>query len=776
MFWGTDDQPGWCARVLALQPGTPDAHFTVLSDLIGVLEVHCAARPRSTERMGMPSDFVVWPTDADFLAARTAEFNAAAKHFHLLLAGTYERATRSIQAHLELCVRFSRACVPLSVASDALHYELEAQHRGFRAFVRPATEEWKRLRPIKKKENKDGEEQEVVDWNLVLQIQLGALAMRRDLVFYNGAVFRRKPEKRCVIEMLRKKVTDQSDTPMSLADMAWRDLIDEKVDPDMWHAARVDPSFIGKACSWFEHKSTPELPHVTPTTRYLAFAEHLLEIRGGDGKPSLRVIPNAHAPTDIVLQTHSDAPLEPDFLTMPLCSYFCEPVIKPPSRKRTLDADAPDRQEEKEKEEIVGWRERRGPELLEWLARKPTDAEREGFKLEETFADARFLSSRARVLMSKLAQQDFSPQMLFLLIALLGRYMHSNGTDRLQVAMWIHGAAGSGKSMLITELLNELISTDCIGSVDTSRLDNFAYAGAEHWRLMMINELRRTGGNGLAGLPEADLLKFIAGEDAQLRDFHKKGIRMPHVPFNVIFISNLEQPPFQNVAGEFARRILLFCFPNSFTGEADTSLLAQRRMENGANAVMMLRCYQLLIEALGTRMIQEVMPYDMLKANESARWEGDLVHQFLHSSHVVLHHPTTEKRLELFGESRAQRKAAPKTLISSLGDVFRRWLVATHPKSNMPWVPNKWRPAFEHLGLPFSLVGAAAVAEGKTAQWPKKYDTEQLAPMPENGYVYFVEISPQTEERLSHSTGGLGSSASAGYGLGPYGARLAGGK
>lgn len=775
MFWGRDGDPddgggpGWCARVLALEPGTPEAHFNTLNRFIAELEMHGAARPRSTQRMGMPTDFVLWPNDADLLRRRTEEFKAAVNHFHRLLVGTYARETTSIQSHHARCMRFARACVPIEVASDALFYELEAQHRAFRPFVRPSTAEWERLRPIKK-EKKGDKEKEVVDWNLVLQIQMGALAMRRDLVYFNGAVFRRKPEKRAVIDMLKKKITDQAETPMSLSDLAWRELIDEKLDPDMWHAARVDASFVAKACSWYEHKSTAELPHVTPTTRYLAFHEHMLEIRSADGKPGLRVIPNAHAPADVVLQTHSDAPLDPEYLTMPLCSYFCEPIMRS-ARKRSLGADIPDiNLTEEEEEEVVGWRERTGADLLAWLVKEPSAEERAGFKLEETFMDTRFLSSRARVLMSKLAAQDFAPQTLFLLLALLARYMYANGTDRLQVAVWIHGIAGSGKSMLVTELLNELIGTDCIGSVDTSRLDGFAYAGAEHWRLLMINELRRG-----AKLPEADLLKIIANEDMRFRDFHKKGEHVAHVLFNAIFISNLDEPPFQNGAGEFTRRVLMFHFPHTFTGEADTSLLQQRRMENGANAVMMLRCYHLLIEALGSRMIQEVMPFDMRKANESARWERDHVYQFLHSSYVIMHHASAEERLELFAKNRNERMSAPKVLIQSVGDMFRRWLIATHPGSNMPWAPAKWRPAFEQLGLPFSIIGTAAVSDGKTAVWPKKYDTDQIRPMPENGYVYFVELTPQSDMQLSRSGnggggGGLGNSSSSG--LGPYGNRF----
>lgn len=567
-------------------------------------------------------------------------------------------------------------------ALDAAYHELRFQKFRAIPYVRPAEGDWAKLRPL----SIGKKEEEILNWNLTLQIYMGAWAQREGLVLFAGVPYRRLPENKHAIQICEMMVTDTMKVPISLPDLVRRDLLKPGLDPEMYVAARDNGSFVEKACETYINMNMAEFPHVIPSDKHFSFRNGVLQVaKEKSGEPFIRFCRIGELSDTVVCRVHHDYDFVPDHVKKPLMPQldFLDRLAKEGISDEGKD----------------GLHER----FLAWLTAEVTEEQRAFMVLETTAADKKYLTSDISVCYKVWAAQGFSAQAIIAIAAMMGRDFYHSSVDNWQQAKFIHGESRAGKNLSITDPVEQALGSDSVGGIQAERIDTFALAGAEEWRLLHVSEVRKGD-----QLPEGPFLKMIAAEDVMIRKFNQKPEKRK-CHFHVMFSSNEDKLPVRSAKGEFINRLFPIRFRKSFANCIDTTLAKKRHAEIGAIMAFCVRCYIMLRTALGRYSIQQFMPVDIKEAALAGRWAHNIIYEFLTGGDVIIDHGrdhrTAATRVEDFKTRREYRENADKITIMDLGVAFNLWKNITHSANRTAWNPDNYKPVFKELGLPFHTEG-----------------------------------------------------------------------
>lgn len=649
------------------------------------------------------------------------------QRYHQRLAAVPGLTPKAV-AHLKGAFNFAAAA--FAGAIDSAYHEIRFQEFRGVPYIRPAESDWITLRPL----SLGKKDEEVMDWNLTLQIFMGAWGMRERLVLFLGVPYKRIPGNMHAIEVCEMRLTDAMKEPISLPDLVRRDLLKDDLDPEMMVAARSDPAFIEKACAAYLNFNLPEIPHVIPSDRLFSFENGVLQVANTKGEPEVRFWRPGQLSENTVCRAHHRYPFNEEWIGKALMPQldFIEEISrrmsdegKPPAVIEAAQSDA----------------------FLEWMTREPTDEERAFMKSEQAHTDTSYLTSDISVCYKVWAAQDFSAQTIVAVAAMCGRDFHDTSTDNWQVAKLVHGASRAGKNLTISDPIEQALGSDSVGEINAEKMDLFALAGAEEWRLLHVSEVRRN-----SQLPEAALLRMIANESVLVRKMGVASKKLKRCHFHVMFSSNEDKLPVRSANGEFVHRIFPIHFRNSFAHCIDTTLGRTRRAEIGAFMTFCARCYGLVRLALGRKSIMQFLPFDMKEQTNAAKWSHNLIYEFLVSGDVIIEGGRANRngraRIKDFIESPAARKYSDTIPVMELGTAFRLWLSITHTSSRMAWSPDNYIPVFKELGLPFHTEGI----EGQVFPHLIMEDQVDLsssgATYPHASMVHYVKLSEDLSKRM----------------------------
>ena len=186
-----------------------------------------------------------------------------------------------------------------------------------------------------------------------------------------------------------------------------------------------------------------------------------------------------------------------------------------------------------------------------------------------------------------MADQDFDSECRFWLYALTGRLLHNvSSLDNWQVALYILGVAGSGKSVWLRSAEKFYEPTD-VGHLNDDAEDTF---GSQHlvdkYMVLCIDV------SSNLRLPTTRFNQYVSGESVVINRKFLTAVTMDWTaPF--AFASNT-QPPIDSKAGSGARRFVIFTFNNSIL-RTDTNLGEQCKTQV---PLFLIKCARLYLQAV----------------------------------------------------------------------------------------------------------------------------------------------------------------------------------
>lgn len=727
-FW--DGEGSWLNRIPSER--SFDCNQETLAALMTELIDHIDAKHTSPRILGIDQ---VMNSDDEvidyWLSRRERDFAQIRYKFNIAVSKAFELSPRN---KAEFIMRSYITLAGISAAIDCMRHEMLVRRAHFHTWVRGNT--WAQMKPMEK----DKKGKDTLNWILVLQHQILVTSFRYQWKLVRGVVYEPMPGTRRAIRAIsRVEYENGLDIVDTIKKVVWDRVVDPIRDADLYRELQKNPELVPNACEFLLNKSTPELPHIIPTTSFMSFKNgKLLVIRGANNSMTLDIIDDVIAPLDKFCIVHHDDEIHEEMLTMPLNPCWCKVVGYKEVRTGKRDADG-----EEKVIQVPIHEDYEGEELLEWL--KKEDAMND-MKMKDFDASKRkfedYLIHSASVSWKVASAHSLTPQMLYLLYALIGRLFYYNREfDGWEVAPYVRGESRSGKGVFLYTMINQFLGDGAVGAADASKNDNFMFNGAEAWRVFMCQEIRPTD-----KLPEGFILSAIAGEDVVIRGAYKNPIKLKQCPFNVVATGNGDLP-FSSLAGEVDNRFKTFVFDKSFVGKEDPTLKKRVRDQVAANALVCLRCYQNIVRALERRGINEFLPVQMRKEGDVRAWQRDFIHQFMSSDWIQYNQGLTRHEI---AESSTLRSSCYHVRIADLGKAFRVWLKLTHPASGMPWEPTKYRPVFDHKGLSYHDTESPVFS---THPRESERDIEIIPP----GYIFGCEIKKQYIDEMNKNSSERGS-------------------
>jgi len=212
---------------------------------------------------------------------------------------------------------------------------------------------------------------------------------------------------------------------------------------------------------------------------------------------------------------------------------------------------------------------------------------------------------------------------------LIGRMLYQiNELDGWQIAPYLLGQAGTGKSTIVNNIIKKFYEDTDTGTISNNIEKLFGLSGLYQKFLCIAPEIKAN-----FNLEQAEFQSLISGEAMSLAKKHetaKTGIW--NVP--VIFAGN-EVPNYSDNSGSISRRLLVFNF-NKKVKKADTKLMQKLEKEIGHIIHACNRIYLNAVSEFGSEEVWNVCPqYFRDTRDEMAESTNPLV-AFIKSDRVIL--------------------------------------------------------------------------------------------------------------------------------------------
>jgi phage/plasmid-associated DNA primase len=196
-----------------------------------------------------------------------------------------------------------------------------------------------------------------------------------------------------------------------------------------------------------------------------------------------------------------------------------------------------------------------------------------------------------------LEDQDFDAYARFWLYALCGRLFHDVGDmDDWQVALFIRGVAGSGKSSILN-VLKLIYEADDLGQLMSDGQKDFSDEHLLGKNIVMANDIDKK-----CNMSATRVNSMISGETLSVNRKHKTALNMKWVA--PMALASNSQPPWDDVAGNLTRRFVIMKFNNAIR-HTDTQLSFKLKKEAPLLVLKMTKAYLEAIQLCGSRSVWE---------------------------------------------------------------------------------------------------------------------------------------------------------------------------
>ena len=227
-----------------------------------------------------------------------------------------------------------------------------------------------------------------------------------------------------------------------------------------------------------------------------------------------------------------------------------------------------------------------------------------------------------------LKDQDFDDNMRFWLYALCGRLFHKVGDmDDWQVALFIRGVAGSGKSSILN-VLKIIYEADDIGQLMSDGQKEFSDEHLYDRNIVMANDIDKR-----CNMSATRVNSMISGETLSVNRKHKTALNIRWTA-PMILASN-SQPPWDDVAGNLTRRFVIMKFNNAIRF-SDTQMCFKLRNEAPFIAIKMAKAYLEAVNLCGTRALWEsgILPEMCHQAKKEYLVVNNPISAFMESEYI----------------------------------------------------------------------------------------------------------------------------------------------
>ena len=231
---------------------------------------------------------------------------------------------------------------------------------------------------------------------------------------------------------------------------------------------------------------------------------------------------------------------------------------------------------------------------------------------------------------SILVTQKFTASMKFWMFVMCGRLFHDVRTlDDWQVALFIRGVAGSGKSTIL-KLLSYIYQRNDVGIMMSDGQSTFSDEHLVDKYIVLAMDLDKT-----TTFSQTRFNSFVSGEMVSINRKFKTAL-MQEWKAMLAMASN-GPPPWHDVAGNMARRIMIFMF-NVPVIHSDANLFEKCVQEVPHTIVKMARCYLKAVRAYGGRSLWErdILPPELHQSRNAYLVSCNPSSSFLQSDHVVM--------------------------------------------------------------------------------------------------------------------------------------------
>lgn len=243
-----------------------------------------------------------------------------------------------------------------------------------------------------------------------------------------------------------------------------------------------------------------------------------------------------------------------------------------------------------------------------------------------------------------LKDQDFDDYMRFWLCALCGRLFHNVGDlDDWQVALFIRGVAGSGKSSILN-VLKIIYEADDIGQLMSDGQKEFSDEHLYDRNVVMANDIDKR-----CNMSATRVNSMVSGETLSVNRKHKTALNIKWTA-PMILASN-SQPPWDDVAGNLTRRFVIMKFNNAIRF-SDTQMWFKLKKEAPLIAIKMAKAYLEAVELCGTRALWEkgILPDMCHQAKKEYLVVNNPISAFLESEYIQFN-PVYETTGQIFRRS-----------------------------------------------------------------------------------------------------------------------------
>lgn len=175
---------------------------------------------------------------------------------------------------------------------------------------------------------------------------------------------------------------------------------------------------------------------------------------------------------------------------------------------------------------------------------------------------------------------------LFQIYALIGRLLYRvNELDNYQIAPFINGVAGTGKS-IVCDTVSKFFGEDMVGRLSSNCQQTFALSAFVDSHVVICSEVKSN-----FSISRSDLQSMITGESISVNVKHKEVIQVSHWSSQTFLVGN-EYPAWHDAQGALHRRWAVVKFPNSVCDSSvDTTLSTQIDAEIPLLLIKLHACY-----------------------------------------------------------------------------------------------------------------------------------------------------------------------------------------
>ena len=226
--------------------------------------------------------------------------------------------------------------------------------------------------------------------------------------------------------------------------------------------------------------------------------------------------------------------------------------------------------------------------------------------------------------LDRVLDHQFKPDTKTWLLALLGRMLFNvKEADRWEIALYLFGVAGSGKS-LVLQLLQSLFRMDAVANFASEKDGHFALEGLLGAEIVVGSDMPADISKAIDG---TELQKMCSGEPIVVNQKGKKQLRIPRWTSPLIFASNYE-PAWKNSQDCIGRRLVPFRFGNVV--EKRDPLLADKLHKELPNLChKILTEYHKLVDKFGDKDITQCFPADIKEWGGQVRASSNKLYEFL---------------------------------------------------------------------------------------------------------------------------------------------------